>query len=151
VDLGPPRELDSDDDIAALVRRVRRVAVLGIKTEEQPRQPAFYVARYLVEAGLDVVPVPVYYPDMKTILGIDVHRTLAAIPAPTVDLVDVFRKSSDVKAHLPDMLAARPKAVWLQLGIRNDAAAAELVRNGIYVVQDRCLMVEHRRFVRSDD
>jgi predicted CoA-binding protein len=150
VDLGPPRELDSDDDIAALLRRVLRVAVLGVKTEEQSKQPAFYVARYLVEAGLDIVPVPVYYPDAKTILGFEVHRTLAAIPAPPVDLVDVFRRSSDVKAHLPDMLAARPKAVWLQLGIRDDAAAAELVRNGVYVVQDRCLMVEHRRFVRSD-
>jgi|ERR1700722_932474 predicted CoA-binding protein len=143
--LGAPRELDSDEEIAALLETVRRIAVLGIKTEEQANQPAFYVARYLKDAGLDVVPVPVYYPDAKTILGREVHRTLAAIPPPPLDLVDVFRRSFDVKAHLPDILAARPRAVWLQLGIREDAVAAELVRNGIYVVQDRCLMVEHRR------
>jgi predicted CoA-binding protein len=146
MELGPPRELVSDEDIAALLRGVRRVAVLGIKTEERANQPAFYVARYLLEAGLVVVPVPVYYPDVRTILGRDVHRTVAAIPAPPVDLVDVFRRSADVKAHVSDLLAARPRAVWLQQGIRDDAATAELVRAGIYVVQDRCLMVDHRRF-----
>jgi len=148
MDLGPPRELVSDEEIAALLRSVRRVAVLGIKTEEQASQPAYYVPRYLSDAGLDVVPVPVYYPDVKTILGREVYRTVTAIPPPTVDLVDVFRRSADVKAHLPDLLAARPKAVWLQLGIQDDAVAAELVRSGIHVVQDRCLMVDHRRFCR---
>jgi hypothetical protein len=146
MDLGPPRELVSDEDIAALLRRVRRVAVLGIKTEEQASQPAFYVPRYLVEAGLEVVPVPVYYPDVRTILGRDVVRSVAAIPPPPVDLVDVFRRPADVKAHVSDLLSARPTAVWLQLGIRDDAATAELVKGGIYVVQDRCLMVDHRRF-----
>jgi len=145
MDLGPPRELVSGDEIAALLRSVHRVAVLGVKTEEQASQPAFYVARYLLDAGLEVVPVPVYYPDVKTILGRDVYRTVAAVPPPPVDLVDVFRKSADVKAHVPDLLAARPRAVWLQLGIRDDATAAELVKGGIYVVQDRCLMVDHRR------
>ena len=146
MDLGPPRELVSDEDIGALLRGVHRVAVLGIKTEEQASQPAFYVPRYLVDAGLDVVPVPVYYPDVRRILGRDVHRTIAAIPPPAVDLVDVFRRPADVKAHVPDLLTARPRAVWLQLGIRDDAAAAEMVNAGIYVVQDRCLMVDHRRF-----
>jgi predicted CoA-binding protein len=148
MDLGAPRELDTDEGIAALLRSVRRIAVLGIKTEEQATQPAFYVARYLVEAGLEVVPVPVYYPDVKSILRRDVYRSVSAIPPPSVDLVDVFRRSGDVKEHLPDLVAARPRAVWLQLGIRDDAVAAELVKNGIYIVQDRCLMVEHRRHCR---
>ena len=148
MDLGPPRELVSDDDIAALLRGVHRVAVLGIKTEEKASQPAYYVPRYLVDAGLDVVPVPVYYPEAKAILGREVHRTLASIPPPPLDLVDVFRRSRDVKAHLPDLVGAHPKAVWLQLGIRDDAVAAVLVSHGVFVVQDRCLMVEHRRFCR---
>jgi uncharacterized protein len=148
MDPGPPHELVSDEDIGALLRGVHRVAILGIKTEEQASQPAFYVARYLADAGLDVVPVPVYYPDAKTILGREVHRTLASIPPPPIDLVDVFRRSRDVKDHLDDLLAARPKAVWLQLGIQDDAVASELVKNGIYVVQDRCIMVDHRRFCR---
>jgi uncharacterized protein len=145
MDLGPPRELESEDEIGALLAAVHRVAVLGIKTEARADQPAFYVAQYLADAGLDVVPVPVYYPEAKTILGRPVCRSLASIAPPRVDLVDVFRRPSDVKAHLDDMLACKPKAVWFQLGIRDDRVAAELVRAGIYVVQDRCLMVDHRR------
>jgi predicted CoA-binding protein len=148
MDLGAARELTSDEDIAALVRGLRRVAVLGVKTEQHAEQPAFYVARYLADAGVEVIPVPVYYPEVTTILGRPVFRSLASVPPPHVDLVDVFRRSSDVAAHLPDLLAARPRAVWLQLGIRDDRVAAELVENGIHVVQDRCLMVDHRRFAR---
>ena len=71
------------------------------------------------------------------------YRKVADVPGP-VDLVDVFRKPSDIPAHLPDLLAKKPRAVWFQLGIRNDAAAEELARAGIQVVQDRCLMVEWR-------
>jgi predicted CoA-binding protein len=145
MDLGAPRELRTDDELRALLKSTRRIAVLGIKTEAQADQPAYYVAEYLASAGLDVVPVPVYYPEATAILGRPVYRTLAAVPPPPIDLVDVFRRSADVKAHLADILAAKPRAVWLQLGIRDDATAAELVRAGIYVVQDQCLMVDHRR------
>jgi predicted CoA-binding protein len=145
MDLGGPRELHTDDELRALLTSTTRVAVLGIKTEVQADQPAFYVPQYLAGAGLDVVPVPVYYPDVATILGRPVFRSLAAVPPPPIDLVNVFRRSADVKQHLPDILAARPRAVWLQLGIRDDAATAELTKAGIFVVQDLCLMVEHRR------
>jgi uncharacterized protein len=126
------------------VRSARRVAVLGIKTEAQSDQPAFYVASYLQNAGVEVIPVPVYYPDVKTILGQQVYRRVADVPGP-IDIVDVFRRGQDVAGHLDDLLAARPRAVWLQSGIRNDQVAERLVEAGILVVQDRCLMVEHRR------
>lgn len=144
MDLGAARELTGSDEIQALLRSVRRIAVLGIKTEKQGDQPAFYVAEYLARAGLDVVPVPVYYPEVTQILGAPVKRTVASIDPP-VDLVDVFRRPSDLPPHVPDLLAAKPRAVWLQSGIRNDEVAAQLVEGGIFVVQDRCLMVEHRR------
>lgn len=147
MDIGPARELTTDPDIAALLSGVRRVAVLGMKTEAQASEPAFYVAHYLVDAGLDVVPVPVYYPDVTKILGRAVFRRVASIPPPPVDLVDVFRRSSDLRQHVPDLVLAKPRAVWFQLGIRDDHVAAELVGAGIYVVQDRCLMVDHRRLV----
>lgn len=143
------RLLETPQQIDALLARTRRVAVLGIKTEAQADQPAYYVPRYLADAGLDVVPVPVYYPEATQILGQPVHRRLADVPAPPIDLVDVFRRPSDLPPHLDDILAARPAAVWLQSGIRNDAFAEQLARAGIDVVQDHCLMVEHRRFVRS--
>jgi predicted CoA-binding protein len=137
--------IDNDAGIAAVLERAHRIAVLGMKTEAQRDQAAFYVPQYLDKAGVHVIPVPVYYPDVTTILGKPVYRRLVDVPDP-VDLVDVFRKASDLPAHLDDILAKRPGAVWLQLGIRDDAFAARLVAAGIDVVQDRCLMVEHRRW-----
>lgn len=137
--------LTSETSIAALVRNARRVAVLGIKTEAQRDQPAFYVAEALASRGIEIVPVPVYYPEITTILGRPVVRTLSAIAGP-IDIVDVFRRPSDLAAHLDDILAAKPRAVWLQSGIRDDAFAEKLAQTGIDVVQDRCLMVDHRRW-----
>ena len=139
--------IENDADLRRIVRGMRRVAVLGIKTEDHSAQPAFYVANYLASAGIEVIPVPVYYPDVTEILGKKVYRTLAAIPG-EVDLVDVFRRPADLAAHVDDFLAKRPKAVWFQSGIRNDAVAKALAEAGIEVVQDRCLMVEHRRLAR---
>jgi predicted CoA-binding protein len=140
------RRLETDADIDALLARTVRIAVLGIKTEAQHDQPAFTVPRYLVGAGFDVVPVPVYYPDVTTILGKPVYRHLVDIPG-DIDLVDVFRRPADVPGHLDDILAKGPHAVWLQLGIRNEAVAERLTAEGIDVVQDRCLLVEHRRWL----
>jgi predicted CoA-binding protein len=139
------RNLIEDDEqrITELLRSARRVAVLGIKTEAQRGQPAFYVPAALQLMGLSVVPVPVYFPDATEILGEKVYRKLADVPF-DVDIVDVFRRSADVAQHLPDMLAKRPRAVWLQSGIRDDRTAEALARAGILVVQDRCLMVEYR-------
>jgi predicted CoA-binding protein len=137
--------LEDDARIGALVRGARRVAVLGVKTEAQADQAAFYVARFVADHGGEVVPVPVYYPEVTEILGRKVYRKVADVPG-DLDIVDVFRKPSDIPAHLPDLLAKRPRAVWFQLGIRNDAAAEALARAGIEVVQDRCLKVEWARF-----
>jgi len=134
----------SAEAIAAIVRATRRIAVLGIKTEQQRDQPAFYVPEYMLRAGYDIVPVPVYYPEVTEILGQKVYRAISLIPG-RVDMVNVFRRSQDIPPHLPDILSARPKVVWFQLGIVNDEAALTLARAGIQVVQDRCLLVEHRR------
>ena len=139
--------VEDEAGVAELVRSARRIAVLGIKTEAQSGQPAFYVPEYLVRAGLEVIPVPVYYPEAETILGHKVYRRVADV-TPPVDVVDVFRKSDDVAQHLDDLLAAKPRAVWLQSGIRNDTVAEALARAGIKVVQDRCLMVDHEHYAR---
>lgn len=133
--------------IAELIRSTHRVAVLGIKTEAQAGQPAFTVPKYLADAGFEVIPVPVYYPEVQTILGRPVFRKVADVPG-QVDLVDVFRRPSDLMAHLDDLLAAKPKAVWLQSGISHDEFAGRLAAAGIRVVQNRCLMVEHRGLSR---
>ncbi len=134
------------DDAGAfrILRESRRVAVLGIKPESHATQPAFYVPAFLQRAGYDVVPVPVYYPEVTELLGRPVYRSLEAIPG-DIDLVVVFRRPKDIPPHVADILARKPKAVWFQLGIRNDEAAEQLARAGIEVVQDRCTMVEVRR------
>ena len=137
--------IEDEAGIREVVRASKRVAVLGIKTEQQEGQPAFYVPQYLANAGVDVVPVPVYYPDVTHILGKPVFRRLVDIPG-DIDLVNVFRRPQDIEQHMDDILAKKPKAVWFQSGIRNDAAAEKLARAGIKVVQDRCLMVDHRRY-----
>jgi predicted CoA-binding protein len=139
--------IDDEPRLAQMLKETRRVAVLGIKTESQVEQAAFFVPQYLVEAGVDVVPVPVYYPEVKEILGRPVYRRLVDVPG-DVDLVDVFRRPKDIDPHVDDIIAKKPKAVWFQLGIRNDRAAERFARAGILVVQDRCLMVDHRRLVR---
>jgi len=134
--------LERDGEIAALLGRIRRIAVLGIKTPESG-QPAYYVPRYAQRAGFEIVPVPVYYPEVTEILGEPVYRRIADIPG-EVDLVNVFRRAGDIPPHVDDIIAKRPKAVWFQSRIRNPAAAERLARAGIDVVQDRCLMVELR-------
>jgi predicted CoA-binding protein len=135
--------LTDEDARRQLLASSQRIAVLGIKTEEQAGQPAFDIPKYLQGAGYEIIPVPVYYPEVTEILGRPVYRKLVDIPGP-VDIVEVFRKPADIPAHLPDLLAKHPRAVWFQLGIRNDEAAESLARAGIQVVQDRCLMVEHK-------
>jgi len=132
--------LETPDAISALLARVRTVAVLGIKTASSGA-PAHFVPVYAKRAGLRVIPVPVYYPELTELLGEPVHRSLAAV-GERVDLVNVFRRPQDVPAHLDDILAAKPGAVWLQSGIRHDEVAERLARAGIDVVQDKCLMVE---------
>ena len=92
--------------------------------------------------------MPVHHPEATFILGQKVYHKLADIPG-EIDLVNVFRRPADIDAHLDDILAKKPLAVWFQSGIRNDDAAEKLARAGIKVVQDRCLMIDHRQFGRN--
>jgi predicted CoA-binding protein len=139
--------IDDDAAIAELLQRTRRIAVLGIKTANDTGQPAYYVPQYAQGAGYEIVPVPVYYPEVIEILGQPVFRAVADISEP-VDMVNVFRRPKDIPAHVDDIISARPASVWFQLGIRNDAAAERLAKAGIDVVQDRCLLVELQRIGR---
>jgi hypothetical protein len=138
--------IDDDAGIRSLLERTRSIAVLGIKTANDTGQPAYYVPLYAQKAGYEVVPVPVYYPEVIEILGQPVVRTVEE--AAPVDMVNVFRRPKDIPAHVDDILRAKPASVWFQLGIRNDEAAERFARAGIDVVQDRCLMVEMRNIGR---
>lgn len=135
--------LSGDEQIRELLSNTKTIAVLGIKPESRAKQPAFYVPKYMADNGYDIIPVPVYYPHVTEILGRKVYRRLIDIPQ-VVDLVNVFRRAEDIPNHVDDILTKRPKAVWFQLGIRNDTVAETLAQAGIKVVQDQCIMIEHR-------
>lgn len=139
--------ITAGDELRDLIAATKTIAVLGIKPESHADQAGFYVAAHMAAAGYEIIPVPVYYPDVKTILGKPVFRKVADIGR-EIDMVNVFRRPNDIDQHVDDIIAAKPKSVWFQLGIRNDAAAQRLAEAGIKVVQDRCLMVEEGRVRR---
>jgi len=136
--------LESDDEILDALRETRSIAVLGIKPESRSGKPAHYVPAHMKQAGYEIIPVPVYYPEVTEILGERVFRSVVEIGRP-VDMVNVFRKTHDIPPHVDDIIAAAPRYVWFQSGIRNEAAARKMAEAGIRVIQDRCLMVEQGR------
>jgi uncharacterized protein len=138
--------LTSSEAIHAALAGLHSVAVVGIKPPET-EAPAYYVAEYVQRAGFTVIPVPVYYPEMTELLGERAYQSLREIPLP-VDIVQLFRRPADVPSHLEDILAVKPKMVWMQLGISHPAVAERLARAGIDVVQDHCLLVELRKMGR---
>ena len=137
--------IETPEGIRQLLENTKRIAVLGIKPD--PQQPAYYVPEYAQQAGYEIIPVPVYYPELKEMQGEKVYRKLSDIPG-EIDMVNVFRRPNDIPPHVDDIIAKKPKSVWFQLGIRNDAAAERLARAEIDVVQDHCLLVELRSIGR---
>ena len=139
--------IEDTKSILDVIRDTKTIAVLGMKPDSHADQPAHYVPAHMVSAGYEVIPVPVYYPEVTEILGKKVYRKLTEIGRP-IDMVNVFRRSKDIDQHVDDILAVKPKSVWFQLGIRNESAARRFAEAGIKVVQDRCLMVEEGRMSR---
>ncbi len=138
-------ELRTDEEIKAALETARTIAVLGAHV--RPEKPAHYVPAYLHRQGYRVLPVnPVY---AGRVLWGEVVRPTLGVLEEGVDIVNVFRRSEALPAHLPDLLAMRPRprVVWFQLGIRNDAVAKALIAHGIRVVQDRCTLAEHKRLL----
>ena len=139
--------IDDDEGLTRVLREARTVAVLGAKLD--PHEPAHYVPAYLQSRGYRIVPVNPLFAGQK-ILGATVFGTLADLTEP-VDVIEVFRRPENLPGHAREILALpwRPRAVWFQLGIRHDGAATQLARAGIDVIQDRCMMPEHRRLLRE--
>jgi predicted CoA-binding protein len=136
--------IDTRQGILQLLAGTKRIAVLGMERDEKHDRPAYYVPQYMMGAGFEIVPVPVKYPGLERVAGLQAYGSVSEVPG-EIDMVNVFRRPNDIPAHVADILAKKPKSVWFQLGIRNDAAAEQFARAGIQVVQDLCLMVEHRR------
>lgn len=135
---------ESAETITRVLDEAHRVAVIGIKAQPSDG-PSYRVPQYMQRAGYDIVPVPIYFPDITEILGRPVHRSLATVQPPA-DLVLLFRRSADIPQHIDEILAAKPRVVWMQLGIGHEAAAEQFARAGIRVLQNKCFQVElHQR------
>jgi len=133
----------TDDELRQILLAARRIAVVGLGNN--PARPAYGVARYLQLRGYQIAPV---HPRDAETLGEPVFRSLEeAAAAGPVDIVDVFRRSDAIPELVAPCVAIRPAVVWLQVGVRHDAAAREIEAAGIPVVQDRCLAVAHRHLV----
>ncbi len=136
---------DDDEGLATILRAARTVAVLGAKADRA--EPAFFVPAYLLARGYRILPVNPRFRGQR-IFDVPTVDTLAELPE-TADVIEVFRRPEYLPGHAEEILSLpwRPRAVWFQLGIRHDGAAERLARSGIRVVQDRCMMPEHRRLV----
>ena len=138
------QRVTDDAQVHQLLRDASRIVVLGIKPESHASQPAHSVPAYMAAHGYEIVPAPVRYPEVTTILDTPVQRDLRAISGP-VDILNVFLKPQDIPQHVEAIIALHPATVWLQLGIRHDEVADQLVEAGINVIQDRCIKVDHMR------
>lgn len=125
------------------LRDARRIAVLGIKPEDRAGQPAADIPAYLQRAGYEVVPVPTYYPEVTEILGIPVVRSLGELEPGSVDILDIFRKPSDIPGHVEEILALKPGVAWFQSGCLDPESADRIEAAGIPVVH-ACIYVVHR-------
>jgi predicted CoA-binding protein len=129
----------SPGEIKALLQRIKTVAVVGLSSD--PDRPSYSVAMYLQANGYRIVPVR---PGGGEILGEKVYGRLSEIPF-AVDVVDHFRRSSHVGAHVEEAIQVRVPAVWMQEGVIDEAAARRAKDAGLTVVMDRCMLKEHRK------
>ena len=140
------RIVESEQEIAEVVRSMQTVAVIGMKDESDPDAAAFRIPKTLQDRGFRVIPVN---PKLSRALGERAYAAIADVPD-RFDAVDVFRRSEAIPGVADAILALpgdrRPRVVWLQLGIRHDPAAARLAAAGLLVVQDRCLLVEAAKY-----
>jgi hypothetical protein len=141
-----PIDLLDDDGIAGVLRRARRIAVVGASAN--PARPSYGVVGYLLDAGYDVLPVN---PNETEVHGRPAFASLADAVAAggPVEIVDVFRRSELCVAHAREAVAAGARCLWLQLGVVNWEAARIAAEGGLSVVMDRCTAIEHRRLVRD--
>ncbi len=140
---GESFENPSEVELRALLERTRRIAVVGLSPK--PHRDSHRVSLYMQECGYEIIPI---YPREERILGAQVYRRVQDVPG-GVDLVDVFRRSEALPEVTEDMLAAGAPAIWFQLGCVHAGAAARAREQGVQVVMDRCLMVDHARLLGS--
>jgi hypothetical protein len=127
-------------EIAEILKNAKAIAVVGLS--DKAERPSYGVAKYLMEHGYRIIPVN---PMISEWMGMKAYKSLLEIPSgERVDIVDIFRKSEDVPPIVEEAIAIGAKAVWMQLGVVNEAAAKKARAAGIMVVMDRCIKIEHQ-------
>ncbi len=129
--------------VKQILAEARNIAVIGLS--DDPWRPSFGIARYLQQEGYRIFPVN---PEITEVLGERAYPELAAVPEP-IDIVNIFRRSSAVSGHVDEVIAKGAKLIWMQLGVRDAAAAERAHAAGIAVVMNRCIAVEHRRMLSA--
>jgi uncharacterized protein len=132
------------DYLREILRGAKSIAVVGASNE--PWRPSFGIMRYLQRAGYRIVPVNPFLSG-QAVHGEPVRASLREVAEP-IDLVNVFRRPEFVGEVVEDAIAVAAPALWMQLGIRNDAACARAEAAGMAVVMNRCISVEHARLCR---
>lgn len=133
----------TDDELREVLAAARVIAVIGLS--DNPDRPSYGVAQYLQQQGYRIIPVN---PEVASVLGEQAYPDLQSVPEP-VDIVDIFRRSAAVGAHVDEVIETGAKLIWFQLGMRDDMAAERARAAGIPVIKNRCLAVEHNRLVRQ--
>jgi len=135
-----PENYDANSDVVAqILRGGKTIAVVGLSSN--PMRASHEVAAYLKNAGYRIIPVN---PNEPEVLGEKAYARLEDVPEP-VDIVDVFRRAEEVPAVAGSAIKIKAKVLWMQLGIENAEAAERARAAGLVVVEDSCLMVEHKR------
>jgi predicted CoA-binding protein len=127
--------------IPEILSKFKTIAVVGL-----PEKPSNSVSKYMLEAGYTIIPIN---PMHEQVFGLKCYPSLLSLPdelKSSVEIVNVFRKPSDVPPIIDEAVQMGAKAVWLQLGITHEASAEKARLNGLEVVQNRCILVEHQRY-----
>jgi len=137
--------MDQDTALKDLLQTVRTIAIVGLSADED--KPSNVVARYLVDKGFRIIPVN---PGQDTILGEKSYRSISDIPD-RIDVVDIFMRSERVLPVVEEAIRLKPRAIWLQLGIRNEEARELAAGEGVMFVMDKCIKQEHTRLLSAPE
>jgi predicted CoA-binding protein len=130
--------MNESEQITELLKKAKSIAVVGLSSS--PMRPSYGVAAYMQTQGYKIIPVN---PEINGALGEKAYASLADT-AEKIDIVNIFRRSEFVPSVVDEAIKLKPSAIWMQEGVRNDAAAEKARKAGIFVVQDRCILKEHR-------
>jgi predicted CoA-binding protein len=130
--------MNEKEQITELLKNAKNIAVVGLSSS--PIRPSYGVSAYMQSQGYKIIPIN---PQIKGALGEKAYASLAE-PTEKIDIVNIFRRSEFVPAVVDEAIRLKPAAIWMQEGVSHDAAAEKARKAGIFVIQDRCILKEHR-------